>query len=413
MAPSSFLQNLSDEEDRISTLPDHILLDILERLNDLRAVIKAGTLARRWVHLPRSASRLLLDVADFVPRDSDGRERRAVPRNSMDQVMTAYTTTLMRLVSSSGVQTIKNMQLSFFLRDPYMHSIGHAVGDVVERGKTDHLKLIIWPDTRNPTYEQSVLFGERFMVFFRSCPTTFRWLTSLDLKDITFGGSDVSTLLNTCSKLEFLSLTYCDSAFDLVTGEDTVLTINAPHSALLSLEMTSCEFKRIDLIHAPKLCRLVCSNWIGANPPVSFGDVPCLHHVALCCAASHQQRPFMLSHCLFNTSTLSVVYLNFQQQLIWVEPEGPKHLSLIFSNLRDVYLYNIFYKCDLNWTIFILEAAPSLNNFYLKLSRHQCESFRCDEDSANKVNMTWDQTSPHLKHKQIEEDSLARSTALC
>ncbi|GJN36376.1 hypothetical protein PR202_gb25228 [Eleusine coracana subsp. coracana] len=326
MAPSSFL-NLSDEEDRISTLPDHILLDILERLNDLRAVIKAGTLARRWVHLPRSASRLLLDVADFVPRDSDGRERRAVPRNSMDQVMTAYTTTLMRLVSSSGVQTIKNMQLSFFLRDPYMHSIGHAVGDVVERGKTDHLKLIIWPDTRNPTYEQSVLFGERFMVFFRSCPTTFRWLTSLDLKDITFGGSDVSTLLNTCSKLEFLSLTYCDSAFDLVTGEDTVLTINAPHSALLSLEMTS----------------------------------------SLCCAASHQQRPFMLSHCLFNTSTLSVVYLNFQQQLIWVEPEGPKHLSLIFSNLRDVYLYNIFYKCDLNWTIFILEAAPSLNNFYLKV----------------------------------------------
>jgi len=55
----------------------------------------------------------------------------------------------------------------------------------------------------------------------------------------------------------------------------------------------------------------------------------------------------------------------FYSLQIWIEPEGPKHLSTIFSNLREIYLYNIFYDCDLNWTMFVLEAAPSLTNFYL------------------------------------------------
>lgn len=40
-------------------------------------------------------------------------------------------------------------------------------------------------------------------------------------------------------------------------------------------------------------------------------------------------------------------------------------LSSTFSNLRDVYLYNISQECNLNWTLFVLEAAPSLKNLYI------------------------------------------------
>lgn len=52
---------------------------------------------------------------------------------------------------------------------------------------------------------------------------------------------------------------------------------------------------------------------------------------------------------------------------IWIQPEDPKELTRIFSSLRDVYIYNVFAECDLNWTFFILEAAPSLKNFYISL----------------------------------------------
>ncbi|TVU18398.1 hypothetical protein EJB05_34493, partial [Eragrostis curvula] len=401
------------EEDRISALPDHLLLDILERLNDPRAAIQAGTLSRRWAHLPRWLSRLLLDVADFLPRDC-----RKHNNWTVDEVMTAYTAALTETLqqhssSSSGGQAaagaaIKDLQLSFYLAEPYLRSIGRAVGDVVECGNTAELYLdfTIWVDTSHPSYEQCVEFGKRFMAFLHECPTAFRWLTTLSLQNITFGDSDVSDLLNACNKLEVLSLTCCDSAFaddDPVNGEDVdtvVLAIDAPGSALLAIEILNCEFARIDLIDAPKLGRLVYSNWSGTNPPLRFGNVPCLDNIALCRAALHWQMPFTLSQCLSNTTTLTILYLDFTDQMIWIEPEGPKHLSMIFSNLRDVYLYNIFHECDLNWTMFVLEAAPSLNNFYIKLSRHICGGFQC-EDSAEKVNVLWDQPSANLKHNHL------------
>lgn len=71
---------------------------------------------------------------------------------------------------------------------------------------------------------------------------------------------------------------------------------------------------------------------------------------------------------------------------IWIQPEDAKQLMPIFSNLSDVYLFNIFAECDLNWTLFILQAAPSLKNFYL--SRHSCVINKT-ENIAEKTNLVW------------------------
>ncbi|CAN6331083.1 unnamed protein product [Urochloa humidicola] len=389
-------QTSNQDEDRISVLPDHILLAMLSRV-DLPIVIQASTLSKRWAHLPHSLTHLLIDVSHFLPRDKNKRKNRTV-----DQIMTTYTGVVRRLLLSSSPddRAIERLQLSFYLADPYLHSISHAVGNVMERGNTKSLQFTIWADTHHPSYEHCVLLGQRFMSFFQACPSAFRWLTNLILQNLTFGDTDISKILNTCTKLEFLSLTYCDSVIDPVTGDDVVLTIDVPHSTLIALEITTCGYAGVDLIQAPKLQRLVCANWIGVNPPLRFGNVPHLHSITLRHAALHWQRPFPLSHCLSSTSSLSIIYLNFADQMIWIEPEDPKHLSPIFNHLRDVYLYNIFYECDLNWTMFVLEAAPSLSNFYLKLSRHPCERSRC-EDSAKKVNVRWDQTSPDFKHRWL------------
>jgi len=53
---------------------------------------------------------------------------------------------------------------------------------------------------------------------------------------------------------------------------------------------------------------------------------------------------------------------------IWVKPEDPKLLQPIFSKLTDLFLSNIFAECDLDWTVYLLEAAPSLKNFFLMVS---------------------------------------------
>uniref|UniRef100_A0A0E0QTA5 F-box domain-containing protein n=1 Tax=Oryza rufipogon TaxID=4529 RepID=A0A0E0QTA5_ORYRU len=380
-------------DDRISALPDDILLQILERL-DLPMAIRTSTLSRRWLQLPRLLSHLIIDITHFMPAPP----RRAVNFN-VDQIMAAYTAAVNNLLlsspSSSNSNTrriIKRMQLSFFLsEDPsYLCSVGHAVGAIVDAGKTDLLEFSLWSDVGKLTLEHCQLLRQRFMSFSHSCPVAFRWLTNLALRNLAFQESDVSHILNTCHNLKFLALCSCVSDF-------VVLKIDAPHSELLTLEIVTCGFDRVDLIHLPNLRRVVCWDWCLPNPPIRFGNVTRLHNMSLSCSATYDQMPFRLTELISSATNLTILYLDFQDQMIWIEPQGPKLLYPVFSNVRDVYLCNIFYECDLNWTVFVLEAAPRLSNFYLK---HPCERNRC-EDSAEKVNLLWDQMSSDFKHRHL------------
>lgn len=281
----------------------------------MHAAIQASTLSRRWAHLPHLLSRLRIHVAHFLPRDKSCHW-------SVGQVMAAYTFAVTRTLQpssspSAAATTIKHLQLNFYLTDPpCLRTIGHAVGSVVQSGHTECLEFTIYADILHPGYEQCVLYGQRFMSLFQECQAAFKWLTKLNLEHLTFGHTDIQNLLDTCGKIELLSLRCCDALIHPVTGEVAILTIDAPHSPLLALELTSCGYARIDLLHAPKLRRLVCVNWICENPPLSFGNVPCLDTLVLRGRALNFQTPFTLSHCLSNTTSLSTLYLNFLDQMV-------------------------------------------------------------------------------------------------
>ncbi|PNT61279.1 uncharacterized protein LOC100834165 [Brachypodium distachyon] len=155
---------------------------------------------------------------------------------------------------------------------------------------------------------------------------------------------------------------------------------------------------QVELICVPKLMRLVYDTWYGENPPVLFGYVPQLDKVGFASPALSGQVPFTLSECLSSNRNLSILHLNFRTQMIWIKPEGPHQLTPIFSKLRDVHLYGILFECNLDWTMFILEGAPSVENFYL--ARHPCELSK-SEDSAEKTNMVWE-SSKDLKHLNLK-----------
>ena len=52
-------------DDRLSDLPDDILLTILDRLH-VREAARTGALSRRWRQLPAMLSQLVIDVWDFL-----------------------------------------------------------------------------------------------------------------------------------------------------------------------------------------------------------------------------------------------------------------------------------------------------------------------------------------------------------
>jgi hypothetical protein len=52
---------------------------------------------------------------------------------------------------------------------------------------------------------------------------------------------------------------------------------------------------------------------------------------------------------------------------IWVKPEYPRELWQVFNKLRLVNLAAISEECDLTWTLFILQSAPSLEELCIRV----------------------------------------------
>ncbi|CAM0878366.1 unnamed protein product [Alopecurus aequalis] len=379
---------IGHDEDKISALPDDVLIGILERL-DLRDAVCAGSLSRRWRHLPHQLSCLDLDVHGF---------HGTTTLKTMD----AFTGALCRLLllvsppdeckcDCKSRRAVKTLDLCFHLSAPHLSSIGRAVEDTVSRGQTERLEFKVIPPSSDPTTAEQL--GKQFMSFSRACPIAFRWLTRLSLTSLEFRDSDLTSLMGACDKLKHLSLRSCR-----LPG---VLKIDVPNSIITELELIGFSCSQIELVSVPKLTQLVCKSWWRSmNPPLRFGYVPELREVTLSCHAAKWQAPFTLSGCFsMNARNLSKLHLNFGSHMIWIQPEHPKQLTAIFCNLTDVKLWYIFPECDLSWTLFILDAAPALQMFLLSRARHSC--IKTTENSAEKTNVVWE-PSKDLKHLNLK-----------
>ncbi|XBH65691.1 hypothetical protein VPH35_119253 [Triticum aestivum] len=323
--------------DRISALPDHLLLEILERL-DLREAVRAGALSRRWRRLPKHLSRVDLDVAHF---------QGATPLEAMD-AFTGAARSLLAVVPLPESGALRSLILGFFMPSPpHLSTIGRLVQDVVSLGQTECLEFRTSLPPPEPLLDE---IARQFMSFCRAYPVAFSWLTSLALERLVFDHSDITELISACGRLRHLN---------------------------------------------PKVW---FQYWLSHNPPLSFGYVPELRDVRLSCKAQAWQEPFVLSECLSRSaSNLSTLTLTFGCQMIWIQPEHPKKLTAMFRNLTSVFLWDIFNECDLNWTLFILEAAPALEN--IALSRHSC--IETPKNSAKNTNMVWE-PSKDLKHLNLK-----------
>lgn len=65
---------------------------------------------------------------------------------------------------------------------------------------------------------------------------------------------------------------------------------------------------------------------------------------------------------------MSCTHVFFSLLHIWVQPEGPKALASAFHKLRVVNLVDLPEGYDPSWTMFFLEAAPSLRELYVAVS---------------------------------------------
>ncbi|XBI50511.1 hypothetical protein VPH35_113900 [Triticum aestivum] len=364
-----------NEVDRFSKLPDDILLNIVERL-DITDVARTTILSRRWKQIPAMLSKIIITVGSFEPKRGRG------TKLTSHDIARANTTVLeaTRSILESRTRrlyTIHLMSMQFYLGDDSIF-IGQTVANTIATQKVASVEFVILTEVCTNCYVDDLLsYGKRFMVFFDSCPNAFGGLARLWLENLRLGESDFPKIF-------------------------------MEHLQLRELVILDSSLERVDLKWVPKLTVLKFNGFISRDDPFCLGYVPQLQTVSITNVGLSWHKMLKLSELLGKTA-ISNLHLNFRCEKIWVKPEGRKQLLPVFRKLSFVNLFNISEEYDLNWTMFILQGAPTLKELCITVRDHLCEMTKgkrryMHEFSEEKdKGLEWEPSALDFNHHSLAE----------
>ncbi|KAF8391414.1 hypothetical protein HHK36_023719 [Tetracentron sinense] len=261
-------RNCSDENervDRISGLPDFVLLQILSLL-DMKDAVKAGVLSKRWERLWASVPDLFFWESS-PDDDSDDHEDEFV--NLVDRTLILY----------EGSKIRKFGVLCYEYRAWFASYVDSWIRFVV-RKKVENLDLDLWPSEYGDHYElPRHLYSNASLTKLRLSYCHFRpplsglfsWrlLTSLSLNHIPLSDNLIQDILSGSPSLQVLDLSECSGFMHLnitspclkklmvnyddydSTTSDSVLEISAPY--LQSLALIGLWYRKCRLMNLPCL----------------------------------------------------------------------------------------------------------------------------------------------------------------
>ncbi|XP_051191989.1 uncharacterized protein [Lolium perenne] len=384
-------------DDKISTLPNDILVNILDRLY-VSVAARTSILSRRWSQLSTKLSRLVINPLPEGVSSTDICDVDLVRINA-----TAVEATKSILTRRNpGEDTIRLLSTTFYLSGDVPISIGHAVGDAMATHKIEKAEFRVFTgkERKQCTIDDLVKYGTKFVSFFKECLNAFTGLTRLYLENLRFSDSGfVSNIFVTCKRLKHLGFLNC--------GTENWITLQVEHAELSELSIISCRFDKVELKWLPRLTRATYACWVSFDElPLSFGHVQLLQFLNLTNVALSFQKMVRLSTLLCETYTQEL-RLGFKCERIWIEPEClSQRLASAFHRLRIVNLVSIPEGYDLTWTMFILEATPSLEEFYISVMDHPCE-MQTDKEKRRELFLTekkgveWESLRSNFKHRRL------------
>ncbi|BAS81677.1 Os02g0825301 [Oryza sativa Japonica Group] len=375
--------------DRFTKLPDDVLLNILERLNTPDAV-RTCLLSKRTIHLRHLLSNLNISLHSFLPHYYG---YYATSKDAIQIQMNAAVSDATDNILNFRNQEIPLRQLSitFYLKYYDCLAIGKAVARAMatHSHNLDSVEFIILTGKRALYCSIDDLRhnGKLLMTFFGACTDAFAGLTRLHLRNLRLAEADIPNIIATCKRLEYLKLSACQI-------EDSVLQLQLEHPHLVELDISTANLDLVELNSLPNLKRLVFSVWVCPQEPLSFGNVPLLSSLSLTNVAMRWHKVIRLSQFLANITFIKDLHLNFLSEKIWVHPECPELLTPVLQNLQVLNLDELPEECDIAWTSFFLEAAPSLKEMCITVWDHWCEIEtdkveREEQGYCDKTNLEW------------------------
>ncbi|XP_047961899.1 F-box/LRR-repeat protein At3g03360-like [Salvia hispanica] len=247
---------LGNHGDRISMLPDDVLVLILSSLS-LKEATATSILSSRWKNLWNLTPKLDLDL-DWTAILN---KRRNYDMNNMNNLSCEYVRWVDRLLTTlpkSSTTNLVRFRVLFELTSFFTVYIDDWVSYAVSR-KVEHLELIL--DACLPREYYSFPYKKG------NFPENLRWLKKLSLHCVNVSGETVEFLLRKCRLLEQLSLSQCGKGL-------SSLEIVRTSPVFKCLEISQCYSLNSVVVRESKV---VCIKYAGVGEPrcrFKLVDVP-------------------------------------------------------------------------------------------------------------------------------------------
>ena len=211
--------------DRLSNLPNDLLLNILERVDTLDA-IRTCILSKQLLKLPTMLLRFYLTFS-----------LKQVLRTN--RVVAHVTDNI--LSTRSPEITISKLKIRFILMQRDSLVIGNSVARAMATQKVDatEFEIVTEKAYKICSSDDLLQYGKQFNDFIGACPDAFAGLRCLWLRNMRLGELDIPNILSTCKLLESLRLTHCDSGIHSVQQVE--------HAQLVELQVDNGKFERVEL----------------------------------------------------------------------------------------------------------------------------------------------------------------------
>ncbi|KAL6626450.1 hypothetical protein ACP70R_030176 [Stipagrostis hirtigluma subsp. patula] len=410
-----------DGVDRISALSDDLLLLVLRRL-DTRSALAAGSLSRRWAHLPRELPALDLSAGDILPpryhrwvlfhrdccrigipklyRSFFQRELRPNIRRYERRAMRTFTRAMESFLDERppprSPRRVSQLRLEFFVTGAAAAgSMNRLIAEAIDAWGVEELEAVAKP----PLQPRGVVHSFPSHCLCRD-PRASR-LRSLKLggcfvpPPLHGGHSALATLVlqslpestppaayerifTSCPQLRTLHLVSCSCRDD--NGEPLKVTVDAPSSEIRELVVDSCKFASLLLRSLPcleSLASLGCAVFFESS-----SSSPCLRQwnltrykgVILVPFRQYlpQLRKLDLDRFLGCTPEITSLMIRFTGPDRWIVPEAASPCSFL-PRLKRLLVADVPSSWDVSWPRLLLEMAPSLEVLHISIAAVEYE----------------------------------------
>jgi hypothetical protein len=394
--------------DRLSALPDDLLLLILRRL-DTRTALATATLSKRWAYLPRCFDTLDFRVSDILPAryyrcirirhevatcvhgiiDFDPKLARDNIERYERRAMRAMVSSINSFIDADDVQdrcglrlrSVRTLQLEFFVTH-CSSGINRLIAKAADSWGVEDLEVSAKGRQGAHRFPRHGLCNNPHKSRLRSLKLAacyipplkgFHALSSLVLQDLPTStpSATYENIFTLCPQLQALHLKSC------MVNQGGV-AIHAPKSEIKQLVIEWCWFGRIKLYTLPMLESLAV---VESNVSYKLSSFPHLTHLNVTLRfgikktrSSHVKTDHDLTQYLGGTPGITNLIIRFTGYDRWFKHWSP---TLLLPKLRRLLIADVPSSWDVSWPRLLIEAAPCLESLHIHIS--PWEEQPCDD----------------------------------